>query len=86
MIQLINDIINDTLKGRDNKFSSKKLMSSVSFNLCVFMALVDMFTKYKVNIELFSAFLIIAGYSTTLTVLSVGANKVIDNKKVKDVS
>lgn len=70
MIKLLNDIISDTLKNSDNKFSSKKLQVMIAFNLCVFIALVDMFTSIKANIDIFNAFLIIAGYSSALTVYS----------------
>lgn len=79
MIQLIKDIINDTLKTKD-KFTNKKIIPNNAFYLAVFMALVDMFTSYKVNIEVFYSFLFIAGYSVTLSAFSKGANKVIDNK------
>ncbi len=70
MINLINDIISDTLKNNDNKFSSKKLMSCIAFNLCVLIAIIDMMTKYKANIDIFNSFLLIAGYSSALTVYS----------------
>ena len=55
MIQLIKDIINDTLKTKD-KFTNKKIIPNNAFYLAVFMALVDMFTSYKINIEVFYSF------------------------------
>ena len=79
MIQLIKDIINDTLKTKD-KFTNKKIIPNNAFYLAVFMALVDMFTSYKINIEVFYSFLFISGYSVTLSAFSKGANKVIDNE------
>jgi hypothetical protein len=37
MINFIKEIIQDTLKNKDNKYSSKKLMSCVAYNSAVLM-------------------------------------------------
>ncbi len=81
MINLIKDIINDTLKNKD-KFTNKKIIPNNAFYLAVFMALVDQFTTYKINTDVFYSFLFIAGYSITLTAFSTGANKIIDKKNL----
>lgn len=72
MINLIKDIINDTLKNKDNKFSSKKLMSCVAYNSAVLMCWIDMLSKkvYSADINTIILLLSIAGYSSTLTVYS----------------
>lgn len=72
MINLIKDIINDTLKNKDNKFSSKKIMSCVAYNSAVLMCWIDMLTKkvYSADINTIILLLSIAGYSSTLTVYS----------------
>jgi hypothetical protein len=72
MINFIKDIINDTLKNKDNKFSSKKIMSCVAYNSAVLMCWIDMLTKkvYSADINTIILLLSIAGYSSTLTVYS----------------
>lgn len=72
MLELIKDIINDTLKNKDNKFSSKKIMSCVAYNSAVLMCWIDMLTKkvYSADINTIILLLSIAGYSSTLTVYS----------------
>jgi len=72
MINFIKDIINDTLKNKDNKYSSKKLMSCVAYNSAVLMCWIDMLLKpyFSANVEIVIILLSIAGYSSTLTVLS----------------
>lgn len=72
MINLIKDIINDTLKNKDGKFSSKKIMSCVAYNSAVLMCWIDMLTKkvYSADITTIILLLSIAGYSSTLTVYS----------------
>lgn len=72
MINFIKDIINDTLKNKDNKFSSKKIMSCVAYNSAVLMCWIDMLTKkvYSADINTIILLLSIAGYSSALTVYS----------------
>lgn len=72
MINFIKDIINDTLKNKDNKFSSKKIMSCVAYNSAVLMCWIDMLTKkvYSADINTIILLLSIASYSSTLTVYS----------------
>lgn len=72
MLELIKDIINGTLKNKDNKFSSKKIMSCVAYNSAVLMCWIDMLTKkvYSADINTIILLLSIAGYSSTLTVYS----------------
>ena len=72
MINFIKDIVNDTLKNKDNKFSSKKIMSCVAYNSAVLMCWIDMLTKkvYSADINTIILLLSIAGYSSTLTVYS----------------
>jgi len=72
MINFIKDIINGTLKNKDNKFSSKKIMSCVAYNSAVLMCWIDMLTKkvYSADINTIILLLSIAGYSSTLTVYS----------------
>ena len=72
MINFIKDIINDTLKNKDNKFQYKKIMSCVAYNSAVLMCWIDMLTKkvYSADINTIILLLSIAGYSSTLTVYS----------------
>lgn len=68
-------ILQDSLTNKDKAYSSKKLMTFVSFNLCVFMGLVDMFTKYKINPEIFYSFLAMSGGQTVLSMVSTFKNE-----------
>lgn len=68
-------ILQDSLTNKDKAYSSKKLMTFVSFNLCVFMGLVDMFTKYKINLEIFYSFLAMSGGQTVLSMVSTFKNE-----------
>lgn len=79
MINLIKDIINDTLKNKDNKFSSKKLMSCVAYNSAVLMCWIDMLSKkvYSTDINTIILLLSISGYSSALTVYSNQKNNKI---------
>lgn len=68
-------ILQDSLTNKDKAYSSKKLMTFVSFNLCVFMGLIDMFTKYKINPEIFYSFLAMSGGQTVLSMVSTFKNE-----------
>lgn len=72
MINFIKEIVQDTLKNKDNKYSSKKLMSCVAYNSAVLMCWIDMLLKpyFSANVEIVIILLSIAGYSSTLTVVS----------------
>lgn len=72
MINFIKELTQDTLKNKDNKYSSKKLMSCVAYNSAVLMCWIDMLLKpyFSANVEIVIILLSIAGYSSTLTVLS----------------
>lgn len=72
MINFIKELTQDTLKNKDNKYSSKKLMSCVAYNSAVLMCWVDMLLKpyFSANVEIVIILLSISGYSSTLTVLS----------------
>ena len=79
MINFIKDIINDTLKNKDGKFSSKKIMSCIAYNLAIAICLiniiiswVDMIKKdcYTPDMATIVLLFSIAGYSSTLTVYS----------------
>lgn len=72
MINFIKELTQDTLKNKDNKYSSKKLMSCVAYNSAVLMCWIDMLLKpyFSANVEIVIILLSISGYSSTLTVLS----------------
>lgn len=72
MINFIKELTQDTLKNKDNKYSSKKLMSCVAYNSAVLMCWIDMLLKpyFSANVEIVIILLSIAGYSSTLTVVS----------------
>lgn len=72
MLNFIKEIVQDTLKNKDNKYSSKKLMSCVAYNSAVLMCWIDMLLKpyFSANVEIVIILLSISGYSSTLTVLS----------------
>lgn len=72
MINFIKELTQDTLKNKDNKYSSKKVMACVAYNSAVLMCWIDMLTKkvYSADINTIILLLSIAGYSSTLTVYS----------------
>ena len=78
MINFIKELIQDTLKNKDDRFSSKKLMSCVAYNSAVLMCWIDMFfrTYFPANVEIVIILLSIAGYSSTLTIISNKNNKI----------
>lgn len=80
MINFIKEIIQDTLKNKDNKYSSKKLMSCVAYNSAVLMCWIDMLLKpyFSANVEIVIILLSIAGYSSTLTVVSNSKNNKVE--------
>ena len=71
-------IFNDTLKN-NGKWSSKKLTTLTCLVFCIFMALVDLFTVYKLNIQVFEAFLLLGGGTSVLTSATNIVNKKLDN-------
>ncbi len=79
MINFIKELIQDTLKNKDDKFSSKKLMSCVAYNSAVLMCWIDMFfrTWFPANVEIVIILLSISGYASTLTVFSNQKNNKI---------
>lgn len=62
-------VLEESLTNPDKEYSSKKIMTFISFNLCVFLALVDMFTQYKIQQQVFDSFLFLAGGSSVLSVI-----------------
>jgi hypothetical protein len=76
----IKKILLQTLKNNDELYSSKKMMTFISFNLCVLMAIIDQFTRYKLNESVFNSFLLI---STGQSILSLVGNKISLDKEKK---
>lgn len=66
---MLKKVLTDSLTNLDDRYSSKKIMSFMSFNSCLFMAMVDMFTHYKINEVVFSSFLVMAGGQSLLSIL-----------------
>ena len=82
MIKLINKVLSDTLKNNDNKFSSKKIMSFGAYNSAMSMIwLAFLFSlRFKTSYDILLLLFGIAGFSSVLSLLATGANKIIDNK------
>ena len=80
MLNFIKELTQDTLKNKDNKYSSKKLMSCVAYNSAVLMCWLDMLLKpyLSANVEIVIILLSIAGYSSTLTVVSNSKNNKVE--------
>lgn len=79
MINFIKELTQDTLKNKDNKYSSKKIMSFVAYNsaiaMCWFNVCINWYQMIKTqcyNPDINTLLLLfgIAGYSSTLTVVS----------------
>ena len=68
-------LIKESLTNPDKEYSSKKMMTFMSFNLCVLMSLADQFTAYKINIDVFYSFLMLASGTSILNIIS---NKLLD--------
>lgn len=80
MINFIKELTQDTLKNKDNKYSSKKVMACVAYNSAVLMCWIDMLLKpyFTANVEIVIILLSIAGYSSTLTVVSNSKNNKVE--------
>lgn len=80
MINFIKELTQDTLKNKDNKYSSKKVMACVAYNSAVLMCWIDMLLKsyFSANVEIVIILLSIAGYSSTLTVVSNSKNNKVE--------
>lgn len=80
MINFIKELTQDTLKNKDNKYSSKKVMACVAYNSAVLMCWIDMLFKqyFSANVEIVIILLSIAGYSSTLTVVSNSKNNKVE--------
>ncbi len=80
MINFIKEIVQDTLKNKDDKYSSKKVMACVAYNSAVLMCWIDMLLKpyFSANVEIVIILLSIAGYSSTLTVVSNSKNNKVE--------
>lgn len=63
-------IFKDSLTNKDNRYSSKKLTTLISFSVAVFMAITDQLTKYKINLTVFETFIIMAGGQTVLSMIA----------------
>lgn len=75
-------IIFETLTNPDKEYSSKKIMTFVSFNFCILQATLDQLTSYKVNETIFYSFLLMANGQS---VLSIAGNKInFDNKNIEN--
>lgn len=74
-ISKINLILTDSLTNKDGKFSSKKLTCLASFIMAVFISTVDMFTKYKMNLDVFYAFLLTSTGHSVLSIIGNNADK-----------
>ena len=80
MLNFIKELTQDTLKNKDNKYSSKKVMACVAYNSAVLMCWIDMLLKpyFSANVEIVIILLSIAGYSSTLTVVSNSKNNKVE--------
>ena len=80
MLNFIKELTQDTLKNKDNKYSSKKVMACVAYNSAVLMCWIDMLFKpyFSANVEIVIILLSIAGYSSTLTVVSNSKNNKVE--------
>jgi dolichol kinase len=69
---------------RCGKYEWDKITTFVSFSFLIFLTLVDMFTKYKINEVTFFTFVALAGGSgvASITKNSISANKEIQINKV----
>lgn len=63
-------IFKDSLTNKDNKYSSKKLTTLISFSVAVFMGLTDQLTSHKINLTVFETFIIMAGGQTVLSMIA----------------
>lgn len=74
-------VLKESLTNPDKEYSSKKLMTFISFNFCVFMATIDLFTKYKINMEIFYTFMSVA---TGISIVNIFSNKMNYNISNED--
>jgi hypothetical protein len=68
-MEQLKKILFESLTNSDKEYSSKKIMTFVAFNFCVITAIFDQFTKYKINVDIFNAFLLIATGQSVLSVI-----------------
>lgn len=85
MIKEIKKMIIDTLTNEDRKYSSKKFITAQSFILIALAFTYDTLINRKVNVELFLVFAMLSGYTSTLSAVANGSNRIIDNKLNKEI-
>jgi len=68
-MELIKKVIIESLTNPDKEYSSKKIMTCISFNFCILIALFDQFTSYKLNPEVFYSFLLMASGQSVLSII-----------------
>lgn len=76
-MEQLKKILFQSLTNNDKEYSSKKIMTFISFNYCVISAILDQMTRHKINLDVFNAFLLVA---TGQSVLSIIGNN-LGNKK-----
>jgi hypothetical protein len=65
----MKEVLRDSLTNGNRTWSSKRIMTFVSFNLCVFMSLVDLFTSFKLNFDIFCMFMLMASGQSVLSII-----------------
>lgn len=68
-VSTMKEVLRESLTNNDKLWSSKKIMTFISFNLCVFMSLVDLFTSYKLNYDIFVLFMLMASGQSVLSIV-----------------
>ena len=78
-------IFKDTLQHNNGKYSSKKLMTAQAFIICAVSFLFDTYVNKKVTYDLFLVFAMLSGYTSTLSAVANGSNRIIDNKLNEEI-
>lgn len=73
---MIKEIISDTLKNSDNKFSSKKLMVFTAFNTAILIIWIAFFfpDRFKYPLDILLMLFTISGFTSVVSTVSTGVN------------
>jgi len=66
---MLKQVLTESLTNTDKEFSSKKIMTFMSFNFCIFMAIFDQFTAWKLNETVFYSFMLMASGQSVLSIV-----------------
>ena len=78
-------IVKQSLTNPDKEYSSKKLICVTCLFMCIFQALTDQFTSYKINIEVFKSFLLMVAVASGFNLVGqLNYYKNTTDKEIKD--